>query len=233
MKKILLSIYLVFAISTVNFGQGMFLEGGFGMQFTKPDGLNYVVDRYNETRPYLTEEMKQFNNLDGFNYGFLGVFDAFAFEAVYTHRSQTRSAIGIDASNQEVEQRLRAVMNGVGFGCGYGVSEDGYSLLFGTRLNTSLLKIRTKADAVDTVGDKDWDDIHEELHFDLDLNIKLILKYFIIEPYYSFNLFQSINNMQEVNEAINPSTFQDDPTDIPFNSNGFGLKLMFAIGWME
>ena len=103
-------------------------------------------------------------------------------------------------------------------------------MMFGTRLNTSALKIRTKVGTVDNVRSEDWEDIHNQLHFDLDLNVKLILKYFIIEPYYSFQLFPSINNMAEVNEAINPNTFQNDPEEIPFKSSGFGLKFMLAIG---
>lgn len=230
MKKIFLGIAFLFVTSMTSFGQGMFLEGGYGMQFTKPDGLNYVVDRYNETRPYLTEEMKHFNNLNGFNYGFLAVVGNIAFEAVYVHRSQNRSAVGVDGTNQEVERQLRAALNGVGFGLGYGVAEDNFGLLFGTRLNTSALKIRTKVGAVDEVKSEDWEDIHNQLHFDLDLNIKLLLGYVIIEPYYTFQLFPSINNMAEVNEAINPNTFQNDSEEIPFKSNGFGLKLMLAIG---
>ena len=109
-------------------------------------------------------------------------------------------------------------------------TDDGFGLMFGTRLNTSALKIRTKVGAVDEVRNEDWEDISNDLHFDLDLNVKLILKYVIIEPYYSFQLLPSINNMQEVNEAINPNTFQDDPNEILFKSNGFGLKFMLAIG---
>lgn len=230
MKKILLGMILLFTISMTSFGQFMALEGGYGMQFTKPDGLNYIVDRYNETRPYLTQEMKPFNNLNGFNYGFLAIVGNLAFEAVYIHRSQNRSAIGIDATNQEVERQLRAAMNGVGFGLGYGVADDGFGLMFGTRLNTSALKIRTKVASSDIIRSEDWEDLYNSLIFDLDFNVKIILKYVVIEPYYSFELLPSLNNIYEVNEAINPNTFQNDPEEILFKSNGFGLKLMLAIG---
>ena len=231
MKKIFLGITLFFTITTTIFGQSMYLEGGFGMQFTKPDGLNFVVDRYNETRPFLTEEMEHFNNLDGFNYGFLAIVDHLAFEAIYTHRSQTRSAVGIDATNQEVERRLRAVMNGLGLGLGYGLTEDGFSIIFSTRLNTSALRIRTKVGSTDEIGSQDWDeDIYNSLIFDLDFNIKIILKYITIEPYYTFDILPSLNNMAEVNETINPNTFQNDSNELPFQGRGFGLKFLFLLG---
>jgi len=230
MKKTILIAVILLIISNMSFGQAAGLQGGFAMQFTKPDGLNYVVDRYNETRSFLTEEMEHFNNLDGFNYGIFYAGEGLWLDMMYTHRSQTRSAVGFDATNQNIERQLRAVIHSFGMGLGYGVTEDQFAFIFGSRLNVGLLKIRTKVGAVDEIRQEDWEDIYDQLHFDLDIHIKIGLPYIIIEPYYSFQLFPSINNMAEVNEVLNPNTLQNDPEEIPFKSNGFGLRFLLYIG---
>lgn len=232
MKQFLILFVLLSCLVLSSMAQGLYLRGGYNTQFSRPNGLNYVVERYNETRTFLTQEMKPFNNLNGVTYGILAIVDHFYMEAQYDHRSQKRTSIGLDANNQELARQLRASINSFGFGFGYGTTDDGYGIAFGTRINVGPLRVRTKVGTLDEINDLDWeeDDVHNQLHIDLDFNIKLILAYFIIEPYYTFQIIPEANNMAEVNEAINPMTFPNDPENIPFKSGGFGLKLMFAIG---
>ncbi|MEO0899123.1 MAG: hypothetical protein AAFY71_22110 [Bacteroidota bacterium] len=235
MKNLLILTLMLSVHLTSSFGQGIWLKGGLITQFSRPNGLNYVVDRYNETRSFLTTEMKPFNNLNGYSYGFMVNVENLFFEASYDHRSQNRFARGIDATNQEVERQIRASINSFGFGFGYGVIDGGFGFAIGGRANAGPLRVRTKIGTINEVRSLGWeeDDVFNQLHIDLDLNIKLILRYLVIEPYYSIQLVAQTNNMAEVNEQLNPNTFQNDPETIPFQSGGFGLKFIVLLGGYE
>ncbi len=233
-QKLIIVSILLFAFQAQSNAQeaALGLRGGYNMFFSTPDGLNYIVDRYNETRPFLTEEMEHFSYLDGFTYHFFGGLANFLVEAGYDHRSQTRFARGIDASGFNQERQLRMVLNTGNLGLAYSfIADEDAFVSAGVRSNIGPLRIKTRIGSEDEVGDLEWEEIYDDIYMDFEFNLKLVMQGFSIEPYYTVGLdsfSDMVHNLQEVNQALNPNTHQNDPETISLKANGFGIRIMFA-----
>jgi hypothetical protein len=62
MKTIVLSIFLSFA-SFIPPTQSLYLGAGSNLSCTKCDPFDFVIQRYNETRTYQSDEMENFRNI--------------------------------------------------------------------------------------------------------------------------------------------------------------------------
>ncbi len=227
--RLLLSCFCCFIVSYSN-AQVLGIKPGFNMHFTTPNGLNYVVDRYNETRSFLEEDMQHFNNLDGFTYGIFFAAKPLLLEVGFDHRSQTRSATGFNNSNILTQRDLRIVINTLNLGLGLGdwLIQDKALIKFGGRINLGGIRVRTRVGTEENIKDEEWDDVNSGLYMDFDIGVKIITKYFWIEPYYTISP-KNFTDVSDVNAAINPNTYQDDPAVIPLEANGFGLRLAFSL----
>ena len=94
MHKFVLIFILFFSV-TAKTQVGYFMLG-YGGNVTNVDGINEVVNNFNETRPWLDKEMKPFSYLDGVVITFGGVIDHVWAETEYGFRSQKNSASGTD-----------------------------------------------------------------------------------------------------------------------------------------
>ncbi len=209
------------------------LKIGYNAHFTRPDGLNQIVEVYNETYD-LTTEMKPFTNMDGLTYGFMVAFAPMVFDVGYNHRSQNRFALGT-INGQPAERRLRAVINSGHLGMSIALaSDDGFFLTLGGRLNVGNMRVRTKVGLEDDIREQEWDNLYNELYMDIDVSLRFALPFLSIEPFYVISADQlygpsspiTFSNLAPVNESLNnvPS-----PELLPLMNNGFGVRIEILI----
>lgn len=206
---------------------------GYTGHFTQPDGLNYVVDRYNQTRTSLPliQEMEHFNNMDGFSFStFLGA-SFLGLDFGYDHRSQNRLAIGPNRIGQPLERTLRAAINTANLGLYIAIPTENTVFAFGGKTNIGGLIIKTKLENPASDNKVRWDNVFGEAYADFDLNIKLLNKFLALEAFYTMGsrVLFSDDDMALVNKRLNPDTYQDDPQSIPFRATGFGIKARIAL----
>lgn len=228
---------LLFSNGTKVAAQDFFLnyEIGYNMHFMKPEGANFVVNRYNETRNFLDNEMDEFNNLDGFTMGIgMGLNRFGYFEVGFNGRGKTRFARG-NVSGQNFQRDLRVRNNGVYFGAGYPIGEGSLRIIPGIRADLSFLKVHTKIGNPDAIDDIEWDEIYDGTIIHGVFVCKFMIGAIAIEPYYTLELFPDTieYGFEYVNEAINPNTYQNDPNYIPFDGGGFGIRFVFNTGFLE
>lgn len=221
------SLFLILFLSFTHYGVAQFasFSAGYNCHFASPEGLNYIVDRYNETRPQLTEQMEQFTHLDGFCFStFLGA-GIFGLDFGYDHRSQNRSAMGLNRINQPLEREVRVAINTGNFGLYTAIPRDNDLFAIGSRVNFGGVKVKSRLARTEVIEDEEWTELYQELYADFDINLKYIRKNLAFEVYY---LIGGNKNIAEVNEKLNPDTYQNDPAEINFRPNGFGVKLKLA-----
>lgn len=206
-------------------------EIGYQTHFMQSEGADFVVDRYNETRSFLTEEMRRFSYLDGLTFGSgiaFGVNAPFV-EMGINFRGQTRFSEGT-VSGVDFRRELRMKNHTFFLGLGLLLGNDNFIIIPGVRGEIGKLKYRTRIDETDNIKSADWDEIHNEFSSYLSFYLKIPIGLVVIEPYYSLDLIgEDVQfGLEDVNEAINPNTFQNDPDPLPFNGGGFGIRLVFG-----
>ena len=227
--RICILFFLAFSVNAI--GQRLMnFEIGYNMHFMKPDGPNFVVDRYNETRTFLTDDLDQFGYFDGFTlgWGISGGPGTPYFEVGLNGRAQKRHAEGT-VSGIDYRRDLKIRNHTIYLGLGL-VTGDGAILIPGVRGEFGNLKARTRIGTIDDYKSEDWEEVHDSFAFYLTGFVKIAVGLFVIEPYYSFDLLSgnSVDGFESVNQAINPNTYQNDPDPLPFDGGGFGIRLVFG-----
>lgn len=229
MKKAILSSILLFSSFTgfsqlyVNF------EIGYNAQFGNPKGINYIVDRYNETRNYLDQEMKSFNNLDGLTASFGFVYGAYI-DLGFIGRGQRREATGT-YNGEKFTRHLRVRNHGMSLGIGIPLISDEIKIIPGTRVDFTFPRISTKIirENPDPLSDEDeWTDIYTGTSTYIAPFIKIIIGPVNFEPYYAFGE-RKLGDIAVVNQKLNPDTYAQDPKSILFNHRGFGFRLTLSL----
>lgn len=214
------------------------LRLGYNMNFTNGQGFEVLVDRYNSSYTNLVQQLPDFNYLDGISYHFYlawgdnDYLSGGVLEIGYDNRSKSQIAV-FDANGTRFEEQIRYSLNtgNFGFGIPIRMSYDGLISL-GLRTNVGSLKVKSRLAREGTVRDEEWEDLESMLYMDFEVNLKLVIQGFSIEPYYTFSadkLFGSMNNLYYINRELNPDTYQLDGDRIPLNSGAFGIRIMVAI----
>jgi hypothetical protein len=225
MKRIaLIALFLICSFSA--FSQ-MFVnfEAGYNAQLGSPEGLNYIVQRYNETRNFLTEEMEPFNRMDGLAVSFCFVYGAYI-DIGFIGRSQKRFATAT-VNGEELKRYLRLRNNGMSIGLGIPLLTDHVKIIPGTRLDFCFPRISSRV-ASDSGNEEDWEDLYTSTTTYVAPFLKVILGPVNLEPYYAFG-DRKLGNIAEVNRALNPNTYDNDPPDIPFNHRGWGFRVTLSL----
>ena len=143
MKK-LLTGFLLFA----SFGSHAQFYGtiGYNAAFPRLSGLNNVVANYNETRPWLDNEMGRFWLLDGLNFSFGGGASNFWYDLTFDFRGQKRSASGTDAFGNFNTRELKLKYNTMSFNFGPIIISDSEHMAyaFGGRAEVGVLNTFTR-----------------------------------------------------------------------------------------
>lgn len=199
------------------------------------DSLNFVIDRYNETRTYLNEPMEKITFLDGFTFGFGGIFEPGFYDFGFSVGVQRRFAEGFDITNVLVRRELKVNMTTFDFDFGFALADEEEGAIFlGGSINLGRFSVKTRASAEPDIRDEDWVRINpnDGLVFTCGLFLRFIIGNpgVFVQPYYQFTpgaIFY--NDMTEVNDHLNPYTAVNDPSPLNIKNHTIGIKVGIGI----
>jgi len=235
MKKLLLFCAAIFSFTSAFSQTHFYTAFGYNLGYAKLGGMNYVVDRYNETRTWLTEPMGKFSFPNGFCTSVGGSTKGFMVDVTWVGRHRIRSGSGIQPNGVVGQRDVKWRMNtfNIGFGAAIGKSH-------GARLNIGL--------SFDIGSEKTFSRVSENGVYDsedyhlLQKNLLLGSTFFMqiivspvyipgglfIRPYFQFPYFKT--NYGETSANINTATAQnDDPEQYDSYSWNAGVQLMLGL----
>ena len=227
MKKIFILLIFLFLPSIAS--AQIWVTAGYGFSWLNTDGADYIIDRYNSTRNYLTKELDKPGTFTGFGINGGLNFVNIQMDVRYTFRSTQLTSEGV-VNGTDFKREIDMSFDSFGFGIGYGAFED----MIGYGIGATIEIIRP---AIST-------NINESSEMEVDvtsfstavsphaiLMIKLgeeIPFGFTIRPYYMIGIDEI--DYTELNKAINPATYSNDQTENQTSKlKGFGIELQFGL----
>ncbi len=234
--KILLISFILTSTFMIPVKGQFYYNIGYNAGFPKGlDSLNYIIDRYNETRNYLTEPMEHITFLDGFNFSTGFMYGPVLFELGYSAGIQRRYAEGVDFSQQLIRRELKVSTHSFDIDLGLAFMKPSKGGIFlGGSFNLGIFNVKTRAGIADEIRKEDWVKINPYdgfiCTFGLFARVFIGNPGFYIQPYYQFTPGIVFNNdLTDVNKSINPYTFQNDPSPLYTNGNVWGIKFGFTL----
>jgi len=236
------SLHFILLLTTINITETGKTQGysygglGYNASYLKSEGLDFVIDRYNETRPYLTTIMPYNRYYDGITAHFGGAANYFAYDIGFTYRSSVVSASGIDGSGIEVQRDLKNKWNTWDFSMGINLgNSDTKALTIGINTALDSEKTLTRSDTPDKIGVANFAKVNSAFKIGFEPYIQLILATeegfgILLKPYYSWTPVKT--DYSELNQYINPYTYINDPIPIEGKLSGFGINIIL-IGYGE
>lgn len=245
MKKIL-TFLLLFISLNKTFSQELdlkfYVTGGYNFNFPNASSVNYIINRYNDTRNYLTTQMGEINTLSGtdFSAGILleGNNSALLIEAGLTFKNSGVKYAEGTVSGDSFRRDFKIYNTLFNFGAGYmlnykkpvdiglGLFVDFGSFTYDTRIYKTN---ETPPDYTDISPANSSALSFTPVVF---LNLNIIDNFAIsVRPYYFAQLFSQ--DLTDVHTALNPNTWQNDNAD-DYNSetfSGFGVDLKGVISF--
>ncbi len=224
----------MFIVIIVFFSQMVFAQVGFfGMSYNIGYGefqdFNYVVDRYNETRPYLTQEMDHIELTHGMSFDFGYALPGFLCGMGLQYNRAKVSAIGI-IDEEKVQRDLKIHAVNIPFDFAIAIGEYGFSWAPGIGFNFMLWKYLSRTGKPSKIDDYEY----HKASADMEIHMKLFTKFIfggvtesgwglIFEPYYNLGLIGS--DMTSMNRDLNPETYINDHKKSEKFSH-YGVRLM-------
>lgn len=217
----------------------VYMAGGYSFQFVTADPMNYIIQRYNETRDFLTEDMGDINFSSGaaFSFGFgMGEDEDFLlFEIGLTLGSTgPKSAVGpVDGVSKTRDVKLASYYINTGFAY---LLQNENKFEYGLGLFIDYGAFRAKTRIYNTNSSKPtFTDIGEPQTL-LAFTPTLFLDYnfsdqfgLTFRPYYRAQLVSQ--DLSYVNEFLNPSTYRNDDISkqegVIMSGIGAELKALF------
>ena len=230
MKKILLSIALLSAVELALSQSGMLTTGlGYNASFVNAKSANFVIDRYNETRTWLSKPMEHITYMDGISWNATGTIGVFLIDFNYNHRATVISAEG-DNGNGMMRRDIKVKDGSFGFGIGLNIIESNPTIGLGFDADIGRLSFKSRMykpeisaegnyeelDAILTSGGTVW---IQTMIYGGDHGVGLAIR-----PYYHFDF--SDYNYQWFNQSINPDTYHLDKDDQHDKLNHFGIQIL-------
>lgn len=231
MRRLFVCVGLLL-ISSMAFCQVIYLGGGYNVSQGEYSSFNYVIQRYNETRDYLSSEMDEINLAHGMSFdfgyatpGFLGGF------GLQYNRAKT-SAVGT-VNEVKMQRDLKLHMLHFPLELAYLHSLDGFAWAPGIGISFLFWKYLTRVGESSNIDDKEY----YKAPADMGIHTKFFVKFIIggvedggmgvvIEPFYMLGLIDS--DMWDMNQQLNPETYDDDPEKTePFTQFGIQIKLLY------
>lgn len=233
---LLISIFIFFNSKT--YSQPFFTIGYNAGVPLRLDSLNYVLDRYNETRSYLTSPMEHINYLDGLTFSVGGGLGGpFFWGLGYTGGKQVRFAEGKDISGDFNRREIKVTARSFDMDLGLALVDESDikgALYLGGTLNVGVFNIKSRLGLESEIKDMEWVKInnYNSLFFTSGVFLRLVIPNpgFFIQPYYLFtpgDFFQ--NDMTDLNGILNSNTYQNDPSPLHTKNNMFGVKVGFGL----
>jgi hypothetical protein len=233
MKKILFSA-LILQTGLLHAQYG-YIALGYNGNYLSAENLDFVIDRYNETRVYLDDQMEYPHYLDGFDIH-IGGGDKVLVDVGYTWRSAKVSASGVDASLTEQQRDLKFKFGAFDFGLGFNVINSGTVVSIGYNLTVGTEKYFSRLAPVGDVDKEDYDLIFKSFNPGGDVFIQFLFPFsdnnsLLIKPYYHFSYV--VTDYAALNEALNPATASFDEPILESQLGGFGCSVMISVGRMD
>lgn len=184
------------------------MGAGYGLgTHISNSGLNFVIGRYNETRPYLTKPMDEVHFFRGWNFALETYFPKFLMEFEFIgHTSNVFAEAAATSERRDFKYR----MNTFNIGYAYQLTGDAkkvQGLYGGADLSTISVKNFTR---YYTIGDEAPD--YFNINWDLIIGVSPYLQYaggrFTFKAYYQWMIYKQ--NFWDVNVALNPATWFSD-----------------------
>ncbi len=227
--KRLLTIFLT-CLPGLLFPQFKYFSLGYNGNMFTSSNLDYVIDRYNETRVYLDETMAYPHYLDGFDVH-IGVNGKVLVDVGYTWRSSMVFASGIDITGIEQQRDLKYKFGAFDIGLGIQVIDAGTKVAIGFNQTVGSEKVYTRVGPASDISETDYSLVFNKFNPGCDAFIQILIPFsekagLILKPYYHFSYIAT--DYAELNDEINPATsLLDDPV-LESKAGGFGASLMLT-----
>lgn len=207
-------LLMLLLLPTGLFGQAYLVGFGYGLYPGKNANINYVIDRYNETRSYLDNEMEPMKTTRGLMLHGSYMYQNIAFNSTIAGRKAFSSAWGTDQSGKLVQRdlRLKTITWGFDMMVGY------FPLYLGAGLAGGITTIASK------VGEKSKINSLRFQRINLDPCVELP---FFLTYIHSFDKEDEStlglqfkggvrfavgrSDVYEMNKEINRNTYKSDP----------------------
>lgn len=232
MRKSILFLLISGIICPVFAQLGYFSVGYNGNMF-KSENLDFVIDRYNETRTYLDKTMDYPHYLDGLDLH-IGGGSKMLFDIGYAWRGAEVSANGIDATGVDQQRDLKYKFGVWNFALAYNfLNSTNFMLALGYNQTLGSEKIYTRVGPATDIENENYEDIIKSFspaaEFFVQIGVPLTESVgLLIKPYYHLNLVET--DYGDVNRMINPATAAADDYELPSKPMGFGISVMAAFG---
>lgn len=232
MKKLLTLVGGLLLLSHVATAQSHFHFGiGYNLGFAKYDSLNYVIDRYNETRNFLDKEMDHITFPNGFAFSLGGSTNNVIYDFAWIGKHQTVGAEGIDGTGVLTHRDLKFRWNTFNIGLGFGGGRSS-RIGAGFSVDVGYLKMFTRVGPADEVSSMDYSLVKKELLLGSSVFLHLLVAAsdrvgFILKPYYQFPYWRV--DMINVNSSINTKTYINDPGLQKAKFSSFGVTIQLAL----
>lgn len=234
MKKLLVIVLLIF-VSQLLLAQVGFFGMGYNVGYGEFQGFNYVVDRYNETRSYLTQEMDHVELTHGMSFDLGYAMPGFLGGMGLQYNRAKVSAIGI-IDGEKVQRDLKIHALNIPFDFAIAIGEYDFSWAPGIGFNFLLWKYLTRTGKPSKIDEVDY----YKSSVDAGIHLKLFTKFIfggvsedgwglVVEPYYNLGVLGS--EMWQMNQALNPNTYYNDPKKSEkFSHYGVRMMVLYKFG---
>jgi len=226
MKKIIFFLFLLMLPSIAS--AQVWVTAGYGFSWLNSDGMNYVIDRYNSTRNFLTKDMEQPGVFSGFAFNAGLNFVNVQMDVRYSSRSTQITSEG-NVSGTNFKREIDIDYDFYGFGIGFGDFNEAFGYSLGVDLEIVSPGMVTRIDP----GTETEVDISQfatavspQFVFFIKFGNEIPLG-ISVRTYYTFGLTEI--DYDKLNETINPNTYPNDPADKQSSKfSGFGIELQFG-----
>ncbi len=228
--NLFLTIVLLFFNSRTSFSQKINIGIGYNIgTHTKTEGLDFVIGRYNTTRPWLSNKMKNPGFFRGMNYA-MDIFIAkFVMSFEWTGRKSEVWARGVSTSG-EVTRDFKYYVNSFNFGLGKKIKSKKSGVMgkyFGADFSTITIKNYTRV--YKTIETRPpYEKINSEISLGFSPYLMFVGNRFTTKIYYQFMLLDA--DYWEVNYKINTSTWaKDDGQASLGNTSSLGISVNYNL----
>ncbi len=227
MKKIILVTSILIITSAQCFSQKsdryFYVAGGYNFLFPSASDLNYVIDRYNATRSYLTKKMDHVGTVSGpafaLGIGLINNDNTLLIEGGATFRNSGKlSAEGV-VSGVTGHRDLKITSTIINFGLGY-LFGAGKKFEYGIAMFTDIGSFKVKSRTYNSgQAEPEYTDITPDAFttglaftptgmFNLNITNNIGIS---IRPFYYAQIFKQ--DLLELDKTLNPNTWPTDDTE--------------------
>ncbi len=242
MKNIFVLIFILASFSSAvsqNRNEKFYVTAGYNFNFPNASSVNFIIDRYNQTRSSLTTKMDNINQMSGFDVSAGAIINDFILEAGLTFRnSGEKYAVGT-FSGTEARRDFKVNNFLVNLGLGYLISSgDVFEFGLGMFLDIGSIKYETRVyNTNDTPpGYTDITPTYNSLALGFTPTVFLNVNFaknigISVRPYYFGQIFSQ--DLTDINVSLNPNTwYTDDPNDYDSETfSGFGIDLKGVVSF--